>query len=170
MGRIIYGYNVLDPLSEDQIVYMWGKHDLIKPYSGKWITWDQYLRRDKLYPYSPTDSSKSYLEKVFNKEKGCYDGTVEIVHVLHPPIYFNAAGEELPGNGAAPAAPVRDEVNMDKFNFYSGGSFFSVIGFLFVLCILCTFFINDGWIIWIPYIIYCIYGYKEWKKYINIFK
>ena len=146
---------------------MWDKHDLIKNYSGKWITWDQYLNRDNLYPYSPNDTAMSYIVKEFNKEKGCYDGKTELVKVLHPPIYFTKDGGELPGNGEPPFAPVKERINIDTFNFYSGGTFFSVVGFLFVLCILCTFFINDGWIVWIPYIIYCVYGYKQWVKYIT---
>ena len=152
---VINGYNVLGPVIEEEVIYMWNKKDIIDHYTGKWITIRDYLERDKLFPYSPNDKPGKEFKNG------------ELIDILHPPIYFDKNGNQLPGNGEGVSAKSK-EINWDKFNYYNSGNFFTVSMLFFIACILITIFINDGYIMWFLFIPYFIYGYKQYIKYHNM--
>ena len=158
-------------------VFVCNKYDIYfdnedgtKEITGSWEPRSHYDKRNKWFPYSPNDPKKIiYANARYDKkQQKCVKDKYEI---LHPPIYWDINGNRLPGNETQdPSVYKKEPINIYEFNYYSGGTFFTVTGVFILLAILSTIFINGGWVTWLFLIPWFIHGYRKWLKYVSLYK
>lgn len=163
---MIDGYKTYFLPNDKTDVFVCDKYENWDWKEGHWVPRFKYESKETWFPYSETDKPKTQIRYIYNKETNKKERVT--CKVLHPPMYWDTNGNRLPGNNINNLSV--DDIDINEFNYYSGGTFFTVALVMCILSILTTIFINGGWAAWIFFIPWFIRGYIKWNKYVNKYK
>ena len=169
----IKGHRILSNPKTDTDVYVCNKYDRLDILYGDWVPRFKYEERERWFPYSPNDNPRTVYYKSHYDAEQRKTIPAHSEKILHPPIYFDAYGNRLPGNRINPPKRVGCfPSEVDDFNFYNGGNFIRTFcPLMIILSLIFSFMFKDGYVIWLLTIpglllMYCN-GKRKVDKFLN---